>query len=506
MSYFRSQSHQQYYSPFISRQNIFIQNQKNQNLDSSQPNKVQNFDSFKTHFIPNALNTTFSSISRFSGTNKQFQRIKWKWTLLPHTSPIGNRLNPNDVNPGFFDAKGKIKLNTGTASKKLQDHLNEMIQNNQKYKNMFISLVDLSNLNSPKFAGHNYKKMVNVDSMAKVAAMLTAFQLRHDLRNLIIQHNVKSKIDLLEITRGFWLKTQNPNQNANIIHFDGNLFLKGNLLITKRRPNGFPVIPYFSRTGSYHNRAKLPDIERIFEISEDYLESDISRREKVKIDFKSTPLFDGFRLNSLSHKTQRRLWHIGFLQRMKLMIGFSDNAAAGSCIRDLGWLAIGSVLMQTGLIRSVRGGGLWLRWDYGGDSPRGVGKHFFDPYGGKGIYVTTASSMAMFFTLLARRMLVNPNASNEMLQLLDKSILPGSDTDSPLATGWGLIGRKIFSKLGVVSKMSDVVLVKHGSIIHPSVPTYVAVVLSGRNSWVFFEELGKKLENCIRTLHNLPSL
>ena len=60
----------------------------------------------------------------------------------------------------------------------------------------------------------------------------------------------------------------------------------------------------------------------------------------------------------------------GFLQRQKLMIGFSNNSAATSCIADIGFPYIASVLMQTGLWDAARGGGLWLGEGYGGPAWR----------------------------------------------------------------------------------------------------------------------------------------
>ena len=105
-----------------------------------------------------------------------------------------------------------------------------------------------------------------------------------------------------------------------------------------------------------------------------------------------------------------------FYDRMLLMIDASDNAAANSCFRDIGFLFIHSSLWQADFFNPKRGGGMWLSLPYG--NPMWAQN---SPFGGT--QVASPASTAAFMTLLATYRIVSPVYCQEMLWLLDKNKL-----------------------------------------------------------------------------------
>jgi hypothetical protein len=121
-----------------------------------------------------------------------------------------------------------------------------------------------------------------------------------------------------------------------------------------------------------------------------------------------------------------------FLDRMKLMIRFSDNNSAGSCVRDVSFQYMNRSLASAGFNDKARNGILWLGGDFG------YGDNNFDPKKGKWVPVPTpimqgppwdhspdatwvrasARGIASFFTLAWTNRLVSPDASREMRSIL----------------------------------------------------------------------------------------
>ena len=107
---------------------------------------------------------------------------------------------------------------------------------------------------------------------------------------------------------------------------------------------------------------------------------------------------------------------LGFLERMGIMAGGdvpASNFATFTVVRDVGFLYIASMLLQSGLYDTDRKGGLWLGADYWSTVWRG-------PLAGGPPQSATAGSLAAFMTLLTQNCLVSPEASAGMRLLMQK--------------------------------------------------------------------------------------
>jgi hypothetical protein len=212
-----------------------------------------------------------------------------------------------------------------------------------------------------------------------------------------------------------------------------------------------------------------------------------------------------------------KLRSLGFLERMKLMVGFSDNGAAANCIRDIGFWYIASVLLQSGIYDPTRGGGLWLGSDYGAKCLKLVGEPgkrrcvdrvwqaWRGALAGGGYLSATPASLVSFMLLLKQGRIVSADGCRRMLELLDKDAMPGRRTRSPFEEGlekaFGAGSTIAFSKLGLTNVWSDVAYLERtagGKTLR-----YVAAGLGGRK----IEEMWKLIEaldGCIRQVNGVP--
>ena len=101
---------------------------------------------------------------------------------------------------------------------------------------------------------------------------------------------------------------------------------------------------------------------------------------------------------------------MGFKDRMKLSIGWSDNGATGTLVTDLGRQYINGALAAEGLYDRTSHRGLWLSGNYDGkvSGDWETSPDSGDPQG------ATASSVAAFLMLMETNRLVDAAASTEM--------------------------------------------------------------------------------------------
>jgi len=116
-----------------------------------------------------------------------------------------------------------------------------------------------------------------------------------------------------------------------------------------------------------------------------------------------------------SIRGSRAAWQIDFLpefvHHMELMIGHSDNHSASVCIDRLGFQYINGALAAEGLYTPGLGG-LWLGGNY-------AGRHWLrEPRTNLTHMGGTATAVARFLTLLEDSRLVDPDASNEMRDIM----------------------------------------------------------------------------------------
>jgi hypothetical protein len=101
---------------------------------------------------------------------------------------------------------------------------------------------------------------------------------------------------------------------------------------------------------------------------------------------------------------------MGFRDRMKLSIGWSDNGATGSLVEDLGRQYINGALAAEGLYDRSSNKGLWLSGNYDGVA-RGVWETKPDSGDAQG---ATAATVAAFLMLMDTDRLVDAESSKDM--------------------------------------------------------------------------------------------
>jgi len=193
---------------------------------------------------------------------------------------------------------------------------------------------------------------------------------------------------------------------------------------------------------------------------------------------------------------------ISFLGRLRLALHWSDDVAAATCIRDLGFRYINALLHQSGL-RDDRDGGLWIGLDYDG---RLFGPSGTSPTGGFK-QATTAKAAATLMTMIARNRLIDFNASEEMLKLLEKDGQLGVGEKSPFRNGLRRAGRwtdadTLHSKLGLIrpDRNWDCALIERIADDNHTI-RYVAVGLDMPEAT--FDKLAVAVDNAVLRLNGL---
>jgi hypothetical protein len=293
----------------------------------------------------------------------------------------------------------------------------------------------------------------SIASTAKIAMMYAGYQLRADLQAIATGSQAANKEELFASLLATWDKSPMAHVGA-----------------VAKSPPRFERIFRFDRLDNH------------WEV--EFVDSNKTPNQLKEIHY----LKDG------SREKAEKLNQAGFLDRLHLTIGWSDNSAASSCIRDLGFSFIAALLQQSGLYESVKLGGLWLGQDYSGLLWRR------DPIGGFG-QGGTGRALVAFFTLLAQSRLVDPPSSLRMLELMDKADgMWGSGSRSFFGEGLEEKGRtpaKLYSKLGILlpSTFHDAALIRQRTDKGAD-RSYVAVGLNG--SMTTLRKLIVELEDCLR--------
>lgn len=389
-------------------------------------------------------------------------------SLLAHTVEVNGSdklLEPTVMDPGVYDGPQKYKV-----AATLQTCLMEVMQKSQ-FSHIRAALVDLTkDVTKPEFAGFNHKSQVFAASVPKIAAMLGAFQLRHDLRAALTNKGSKAKT-----LDEFFALVRTDLANAH-------------------------AAPY----------PKAPELARVV--------ADVAAGSPLAIEFRSTgeskdqlkAIIDEYNAHPKSASARAQIDALGILERMRIAIGGlvpASNYATSTVVRDVGFVYIGSTLVQSGLHDVDRKGGLWLAADYAGTTWRnGLA------LGGGIAQSATAGSLAAFMTLLAQERLVSPASSTEMAALMKKE----PNLTHPGIVSWfkqgltelkdgGLI-KRAFSKLGAHSGLDDCALIERHVDTGSGRKTlsYVAVGLRARSPKEL-KSLILELDKCILANNGLSA-
>jgi V8-like Glu-specific endopeptidase len=388
------------------------------------------------------------------------------------------------LDPGIYDGPVRYRA-TQPLQKCLEDAVKAVGTGSAP-----VALVDLTkDPSAPDFAGWNHKAPTFPASMAKLIPMLAAFQLRSDLTAVrTALGGAPTAAEVFAEARKRWVATQTPPSGAPVVAVSGDLGRQGDLVTWKGKPVALPA------------NSSLPKLETIFGTAAGF-------------PFRSTPLrFPGTTACSAEADEFVHLERVerfadggdrqyGFLQRLKLMIGFSNNSAATSCIVDIGFPYIASVLIQTGLWDPARDGGLWLGQGYGGPAWRAS-------LLGGGTVSATAGALAALLTLIARDLAVDPASSADMRALFKKDAYPGAYTRSGFKGGLDAeLARlkrpraTVFSKLGLLSgpEYDCAIIERDEGTTHLK---YVAVAMNVPGT-AAIHKLIVALDQCIRTNNGL---
>jgi hypothetical protein len=436
-------------------------------------------------------------------TQQLSQKLK-HLSLLPHFAEVNGKdvaLTPAVMNPGIYDGSSKYKFD----DKQLQPCLMNVMQQ-KKFRHIKVTLVDLTK-GVPITALFNHKDQVFAASVPKIAAMLAAFQLRHDLRVVLKQTGAKTRGELFDRVRDDWAATQR-DPGAKATPFTDGVSLRGKLVLWRGTKVSLMGKKLVLQRGTKvvlddPNVPQVPQLEHVF--------AGIPDKSPVTINFSSTgenkdqlkTIINEFEkeLKKDRKGAQRKIDALGFLERLRIMMGGlvpASNYATSTIVRDVGFLYIASTLLQSGLYDTNRNGGLWLGADYWGAMWRG-------PLAGGQMQSATAGSLAAFMTLLAQNRLVSPQASAEMSELMKKEPNPSH----PGIVSWFKEGlkqlpnkgslRRVLSKLGVYDGIDDCTFIEREVDLGSGKKVllrYVAVGLRA-NSSNESKNLIRELDKCI---------
>jgi hypothetical protein len=329
------------------------------------------------------------------------------------------------------------------------------------------ALVDLTaDADKPRLAGHGLDTQRAPASCAKLACLLAAHQLSFDLRILAKKTpGVTTQEALFALARRTWSETQVAGK---LVHFG-----KSDVVARKW---GAPNLEAIFAAGW-----PFPDPDAA---GPGFKDTGLGFPDLIQFEYPGD--FAGYagRLKRLpgEHGGVEALATVGFQERLELMIGQSLNSATGTCVRDVGYLYLASVLLRTGLYDPARGG-LWLGASYiDKDVP-----FVPDPVHGK--YVTaTPRALATWFTLLARDELVDFEATGAMLPLLHKVGYPAGEAKDVMEWPAGG-GTRSYFKGGVPTTPEPTVYSKLGILDQDDPLGYSDA------AWIKRKPAGKKREN-----------
>jgi hypothetical protein len=185
-----------------------------------------------------------------------------------------------------------------------------------------------------------------------------------------------------------------------------------------------------------------------------------------------------------------------FTERMKLMVRWSDNLAAGTCARDVGFQYMNASLADDGFAENRRNGILWLGGDFGfTNTPPIMGPPPWDNRGDATWVRANAKGILSFFTLLWTNRLVNKESSRAMRDILLERPGLGLTTDLVLNTPNVV---RAFSKVGILATTSEGVIIESNT--GSGLIRYAGVGLGALQDDVM-KELAGIFYDCIEALH-----
>jgi beta-lactamase family protein len=326
-----------------------------------------------------------------------------------------------------------------------------------------LSLVDVTDPAAPVFAGIRADDTVFIASMAKIAALYAAFELRKRLQDAIAGVPVTTSVSaLIAQVKKTWQPLIDAQKPKNAAAFAG-----------------------------------FPNLTDIFDIT--LSGSSWSVTFTTKGDINTLADKEGAGWPSLNGK-------FGFKELLFLMASFSNNDAAARCITSLSYEYINAALVVSGLYENGKGG-LWLGAPYPHKPGAALTETLWmqepinkDPNTTRRYQVSSAKAAATMFTLLAQRKLVDATSSDEMLDFLQAGT--NDFVQNALADASRDVN-SIRTKIGVIDKVywSQTSLVERNLIDHGKPIRYVISILNNRAPFSLTKATIEPLDQCILNRH-----
>jgi Beta-lactamase enzyme family len=166
-------------------------------------------------------------------------------------------------------------------------------------------------------------------------------------------------------------------------------------------------------------------------------------------------------LSPLHESSKATIDTLKSMKRSKLMIRFSDNMAAGSCVRDVGFQYMNASLAAEGFADNARNGILWLGGDFGYAAMPGImGAPPWDS-GANATWVrANARGIISFLTLMWKNQLVDQASCKQMREIMLERGGVGFATNISNATPGQV---RAFSKVGIIGTVSEGVIIEANS-------------------------------------------
>ena len=326
-----------------------------------------------------------------------------------------------------------------------------------------LALVDVTDPAAPVFAGIRADDTVFIASMAKIAALYAAFELRKQLQDAISGVPVATPVPAMIAQVK---KTWQP-------------------LIDAKKPKDAAAF------------AGFPNLTDIFDITPFGGSWSVTFTTKGDI-------------NTLADKESAQ-WPLlsgkfGFKELLFLMASFSNNDAAARCITTLSYEYINAALVVAGLYENGKGG-LWLAAPYPHKPGAALTENLWmqeplnkDSNTTRRYQVSSAKAAAAMFTLLAQRKLVDATSSDEMLDFLQAGT--NDFVQNALADASRDVN-SIRTKIGVIDKLywSQTSLVERNLVDHGKPIRYVIAILNNKAPFLLTKGTIEPLDQCILNRH-----
>jgi hypothetical protein len=405
--------------------------------------------------------------------------------LLGGTSPPD--LPPPPLQTAFPDSVVEPGYVLDMQADALTNTITNDLATREPFKSMAFAVVDLSSrslagpLPPPRFAGNLVQSQRQVDSMAKIAVMLAAHSLRAEVQFLAASGAFS---DLVGLAIGHTQRLMTAPEQV---------------VRDAAKPTVVKDIVADEAGQQFRTLQGGPEVRRILDLTYD--------TGGWKVAFKSSNLTPA-KLKEIELAGDReRIAALPFAERMRLMVRFSGDLAAASCIRDLGFPYIAALLRQTGLFDLPSQHGLWVARNYD--------HHVWDTQGTLFASVPltdrqqacTPSAAAAFMTLLfQRRLLADVDANVDMRHLLRDNtegfvsfFAPDPSRPSDVRQPRRDPGTAYYSKVGFVTRFSEAALVERW-VSDTLTLRYVLTVASASSSQDM-RELAVEVDKRLLALH-----